>query len=150
MNPLRCIASSLLFIAFAGTTVVGCTAIQSTPQQQRENLAWSAEDTRIFARFVGEFVKNHQGAATDKTALLARAEILLQHAQTQAAQVKSFEADGSRKSGVTLKDLQARNDGLRRERSELNHEWDVWQVQIGIKKAEDTELSYVPINPADC
>ena len=70
--PLRCIASSLLFIAFAGTTVVGCTAIQSTPQQQRENLAWSAEDTRSFARFVGEFVKNHQGAATDKTALLAR------------------------------------------------------------------------------
>ncbi len=150
MNPLRCIASSLLFTAFAGTTVVGCTAIQSTPQQQRENLAWSAEDTRSFARFVGEFVKNHQGASTDKAALLARAEILLQHAQTQAAQVKSFEADGSRKSGVTLKDLQARNDGLRRERSELNHEWDVWQVQIGIKKAEDTELSYVPINPADC
>ena len=136
---------------------------QATPQQQRENLAWSAEDTRSFARYVGDFVMNHesktyQGAAAGKSALLARAEILQHHAEAQAQRVAALELDGSTNSASalrnlkdlkTLKDLKARNDGLRRERAALDHEWDVWQVQLGIKKAEDTELSYIPESPDD-
>ncbi len=130
---------------------------QATPQQQRENLAWSAEDTRSFARYVGDFVMNHesktyQGAAAGKSALLARAEILQHHAEAQAQRVAALELDGSTNTASalrTLKDLKARNDGLRRERAALDHEWDVWQVQLGIKKAEDTELSYIPESPDD-
>jgi hypothetical protein len=148
-------------LAGCGTTqTTSQTKPQATPQQQRENLAWSAEDTRSFARYVGDFVANHesktyQGAAADKSALLARAEILQQHAQVQAQRIAGLEFDGSPKSINalkdlnTLKDLKARNDGLRRERAALDHEWDVWQVQIGIKKAEDTELSYIPELPED-
>jgi len=153
-SRLSIAASSLLAFAMLAN-LGGCASMQATPQPQRADLAWRAEDTRNFARFVGEFVRNHQpvtagGAGPDKSALLARAEILQQHAQVQAERVAEFVADGSRAAGTTLQDLQARDDGLRRERAALNHEWDVWQVQLGIKQAADTELSYVPATGTGC
>lgn len=149
--PLAAIALPLA-ASLGGCETTPATAhskAQTTPQQQRENLAWSAEDTRNFARYVGEFVQNRESASADKSALLARAEILQQHAQAQAQRVAGLEFDGSPKSIIALKDLRARNDGLRHERAALNHEWDVWQVQLGIKQAEDTELSYTPELPDD-
>lgn len=157
MLQSRLSIAALSLLAFAMlANLGGCASMQPSPQQQqRADLAWRAEDTRNFARFVGEFVTNHQpvadgGAGPDKSALLARAEILQQHAQVQAERVAGFVADGSRAAGITIQDLQARDDGLRRERSALNHEWDVWQVQLGIKRAADTELSYVPVAGTGC
>jgi hypothetical protein len=155
-HPLLRLAAPLLLTTalLSSAAVVGCASTQATPQQRRENLAWSAEDTRNFARFVGEFVRNREGASADNPALLARAEILRQHAEDQSRRVAAYqvacETGAPQGSEATLDDLQRRNEGLRRERAALNHEWDVWQVQIGVKKAEDTELSYVPATPDNC
>ena len=51
-------------------------------------------------------------------------------------------AHSAEASEFAIKDLAARAEGLWEERAALNRAWDLWQVQHGLKRAEDTDLVY--------
>ena len=129
----------------ATTVASGCAAPQLSAQRQREDMAWYAQDSVGFARTVTDAVDQAFVAGNEKSALLARAAILAHHAKEQKALAQADGANaagGSEASTLTLADLRARNDALHQERMTLEREWDVWQVQQGVKKADATELIY--------
>ena len=123
----------------------GCTAPQLSAQRQREDMAWFAQDSAGFARTVTTAVDQAFVPGNDKSALLARAAILAHHAKEQKALAEAdvaTAAGGTDASARALADLQARGEALRQERIVLEREWDVWQVQHGVKKADATEMVY--------
>ena len=138
--------ASILLASFAGCATT--PPAKPTVQAQRENLAWVASDTAAQARLVDEFVaKSFSPAGPDKAALLARSAILATHAAEQSKRVAEFKDDGTEASARALQDLQARAEGLAEERRALEREWDIWQVQQGLKTAGDVRLIYQPRGP---
>jgi hypothetical protein len=129
--------------------IAGCAAPQPTVQAQRERLAWSASDTAAQARLVDEYVGKSFVATSEKSAILARSAILATHATDLSRRIAEFKDDGSQAAASMLIDLQARADGLAEERRALEREWDIWQVQQGLKTAGDARFIYQPKNP-DC
>lgn len=129
--------------------ITGCTAPQPSVQAQRERLAWSAGDTAAQARLVDEYVGKSFVATSEKSAILARSAILATHATDLSRRIAEFKDDGSQAAASTLIDLQARADGLAEERRALEREWDIWQVQQGLKTAGDARFIYQPKGP-DC
>lgn len=149
---------SALLVAFCTGSVIskaqtpaasGTAAADTTvnPDVVVGTIAWSANDTLTFANFTAEFVGHSAAPAESKSALLARAAMLAHHASKQSQRIEAFGAKGSSAEPSDLKDLQARDEGLRNERRELASELSVWQVQHGLIRAEDTDLVYVPVEP---
>lgn len=141
-------ASSTAALLIA-TVIAGCSAPQATVQAQRERLAWAASDTAAQARLVDEYVGKSFVATSEKSAILARSAILATHAADLSRRIAGFNDDGSKQAASTLVDLQARADGLAEERRALEREWDIWQVQQGLKTAGDARFIYQPRDP-DC
>lgn len=112
-----------------------------------ETLAWRAKDTATFARFVNDMVARSGMQAEATSAMLARAAILAAHADAQSQRVAAAIATKADPMGVEVRDLQAREDGLTIERTLLERELAVWQVQHGLLKAEETDLIYTPNTP---
>lgn len=131
-------------------SLAGCAATQPaqpTVKTQCEALAWAASDTAAQARLVDEFVGKSFVAGPDKATLLARSAILATHAAAQSKRVAEFKDDGSEASARALADLQARAEGLAEECRALQREWEIWQVQQGLKPAGDVGLIYQPRGP---
>jgi len=124
--------------------IAGCAAPQPTVQAQRERLAWTATDTAAQARLVDEYVGKSFVATSEKSAMLARSAILATHAADLSRRIAEFKDDGSARAASTLVDLQARAEGLAEERRALEREWDIWQVQQGLKTAGDARFIYQP------
>ena len=141
MHSIRWFATVLLV-----ASMTGCATTKVSSQVNRDNVAWAADDTSIFAKFVEDFVKNAPVPAGDKSAMLARASILAKHSQQQAQLAEAIKSKGSKATESEMLDLQARAVGLREERTALDRELRVWQVQHGLLKPEDIGLIYVQSN----
>ncbi len=132
----------------AGTTVAAVSTPQTDPAPiDCKTLAWRANDAATFARFVSDYVARSSVQGDAKSAMLARAAILTAHADDQSQRVAAAIAAKADPIGVEVLDLQAREEGLTIERTLLNRELNVWQVQHGLLKAEETDLIYQPNTP---
>lgn len=127
-------------------------ATQSTPTPaaaeasgpSAEDLVHQAKDTEIFARFVGDFVERHSALASEKTAILARASIVAHQADRQAAKAAKAAAyvnHDTEESARELRGLRLRAVRLGEERVVLEREFGVWQVEQGVIRAEDLDLT---------
>ncbi len=124
-------------------------ATQSTPTPaaaeasgpSAEDLVHQAKDTEIFARFVGDFVERHSALASEKTAILARASIVAHQADRQAAKAAAYVNHDTEESARELRGLRLRAVRLGEERVVLEREFGVWQVEQGVIRAEDLDLT---------
>ncbi len=159
MYSTRLVLSAVLVAFFTGSAMSKAQSPASTgtaqtgaavnPDVVREAIAWSANDTLTFANFASEFVGHSPVPAESKSALLARAAMLAHHASKQSKRIEAYGAKDASAEPAELRDLQARDEGLRDERRDLASELSVWQVQHGLIRAEDTDLVYKPVD-GDC
>ena len=126
-----------------------------TPEKRaallRDDMLWRASSSRDFAGLVQTYISREFVDAASRTHLNAMALVLAAHAQAMAAEIHAYKADDSETSRRTLELLRARSDALRDERIALEREWNIWQVEHGLKKAEDVELLFkAPVGESGC
>lgn len=121
-------------------------------ERKRTNMAWSAEITLQCARFVKDLAQRSWVAPSEKQEIIARAAILVQHAQTHMKAVAAYVPNDSKESRNAMLLLVDQSAGLESERITLEREWAVWQVQYNGLKPEETDLifSRTPGNDPDC
>lgn len=83
----------------------------------------------------------HSAAAVpdaDKAELRARAEILEAHASQLRTSLDRYNPDDPAAKSITIENLQARAAALDAEFRSTYHEWTVWQVAHGVRRADET------------
>lgn len=73
----------------------------------------------------------------DKAELRARARVLAHHALSLGEAVERFDPAGKRNTSITLENLLARQAALEAEYTTTFREWGIWQVQHGLRAAEE-------------
>ncbi len=137
---------------------VGLNAVDEVPldlqrvERQRANMGWSAEVTLQCARFVKDLAQRSWVAPSEKQEIIARAAILVQHAQTHMKTLAAYVPNDSKEARATLQLLVDQSAGLEDERITLEREWAIWQVQYNGLKPEETDLIFhrTPGSDADC
>ncbi|MFO0783484.1 MAG: hypothetical protein U0636_07355 [Phycisphaerales bacterium] len=154
--PLSLLALGLaVALAASPTQNAPAQADALTPEKRlallRDDMLWRAGSARDFAGLVQTYINREFVDAAARTHLNAMALVVAAHAQVMAAEINAFKADDSEASRRAMELLRARSDALRDERIALEREWNVWQVEHGLKKAEDVELLFkAPVGENGC